>query len=105
MAVHLGCVGEYWIRSHPTTRRLAFGGTAWEFTKMLSDVGHGGQVLVSESAWKQLVNVGAEGAAGYPMFEDLGYYQLDSQDCPSMRILQASPARSPLSERHFSELR
>ena len=105
MAVHFGFAGNFWVKPHPTTRRLTCGGMAWEFTKMLSDVGHGGQVLVSESAWKQLVNAGAEGAAGYPIFEDLGFYQLDSQDCPSMRILQASPARSPLSERQFSELR
>merc|ERR1719331_2256689 len=90
MAVHFARGGTYLAKSHPTTRRVA----------------HGGQILVSEQAWRHLTAFGEEGAAGYPIFEDLGRYQIeDFEICAPMRILQVSPARSSISERIFSTLR
>ena len=104
MAVHFAKGGTYLAKSHPTTRRVAYGGKAWDTTSTLSDVGHGGQIIVSESAWRQLTANGDEGAAGYPIFEDLGRYQIGDQGLP-MRLLQVTPARSALSEREFPALR
>merc|ERR1711970_889063 len=104
MAVHFAKGGTYLAKSHPTTRRVAYGGKAWDTTSTLSDVGHGGQIIVSESAWRQLTAYGDEGAAGYPIFEDLGRYQIGDQGLP-MRLLQVTPARSALSEREFPALR
>merc|ERR1719181_2136287 len=106
MGVHFARGGTYLAKSHPTTRRVAYGGTAWKTAMSLSDVGHGGQILVSEQAWRHLTAFGEEGAAGYPIFEDLGRYQIeDFEICAPMRILQVSPARSSISERIFSTLR
>jgi class 3 adenylate cyclase len=105
MAIHLAQAGHYVTKTHPTTRRIAYGGSAWNTTRILSDVGHGGQILVSEQAWKHLNNNGDEGAAGYPIFEDLGCYRMESKDAEVMRILQASPARSPIAERVFPGLK
>ncbi|QDZ24719.1 adenylate cyclase [Chloropicon primus] len=104
MAVHFAKGGTYMAKSHPTTRRVAYGGKPWQTTSMLSDVGHGGQILVSEAAWRQLMATGDEGAAGYPIFEDLGRYQIDEEGLP-IRILQVSPARSSVCERVFPALR
>jgi len=107
MGVHIGYPGEFWTKSHPTTRRLTFAGEAWEVTKIMADAGHGGQILVSHAAWKHLINNSAEGAAGFPIFEDLGSFQIGFYDdaVAPMRFLQAAPARSPLSERSFEVLR
>lgn len=105
MALHAGLAGTYYAKSHPTTRRVAFGGLAWETTKILSDLGHGGQIIVSEQAWKHLIDNADEGAVGYPLFEDLGLYEIDHKERRAMRILQCAPARSPVSERVFEELR
>ena len=59
---------------------------------------------MSEQAWRHLTSLGEEGAAGFPIFEDLGRYQLDGE-VPPMRLLQVSPARSSISEREFPTLR
>ena len=111
MGIHYATEDDYFQKIHPTTRRLTFGGIAWEMSKALSDVGSGGQVIVSHDAWRRLYDTRKEGSAGYPIFEDLGLYEINTACADgtasgeTVRILQALSARGPGIERTFPKLR
>ncbi len=95
MGVH---TGEPWIRRDPTTGRMDYGGPTTNRASRVSSAAHGGQVLLSGTAWQQIRD---DVDAGFEL-TDLGEHALRGLAEPE-RIHQALPAA--LRDRRFPPIR
>ena len=95
MGVH---TGRPWARPDPTTGRMDYGGPMCNRAARVSAAAHGGQVLVSETAWQAASAAIGDGV----VLTDLGHHALRGLD-RSEHIRQVLPAS--LASRSFPPIR
>lgn len=88
MGIHMALPGTFDIKVNQVTHKPVFSGLSWDLAKHLGDIGSGGQVIVSDTAWSVMQNHLA--ALGFPFVKHLGEFQLEAMPDYALDIFEVS---------------
>ncbi|UPQ97700.1 adenylate cyclase [Chloropicon primus] len=103
MGVHLALPGTFDVHHNLVTKKPVISGYSWNVANKLGEIGNGGQIVISDTAWSALQHDLAKVA--FPAVKHMGAYALDDLPEVAMDIFEVVANQSDMLKRTFGPLR